>query len=211
MRVPVEPADPKWGSPVAPVTVVLFTDLKCPYSAEVEPTLESLRQTYGPEKLRLVIKHFPFHENSDKLARIAQGIWFEVGDRAFFDFLKGVFERQEAVDDASSLDELLRRTGLDRTSAEKAARDPAVNEKLRADRKLVRALGVRGTPTFFINGAELSGARPLEEFRAVIEHELEATEKLLASGTAPKLLYATRVGVNAAEEARRRASASSPP
>jgi protein-disulfide isomerase len=206
MRVPVEPADPKWGSPVAPVTVVVFTDLRCPYCARVEPTLDALKQTYGPMKLRFVIKHFPFHENSESLARIAQGIWFEAGDRPFFDFLRGVFERQEAIHDEASLGELLRRYGLDPLAIRKAALDPAVNEKLRADQKLVRALAVRGTPTFFINGAELSGAHSLEDFRVFIDRELEAAEKLVASGTAPKLVYATRVGVNTAEESRRQAS-----
>ncbi len=210
MRVPVEPADPKWGSPVAPVTVVVFTDLKCPYCAQVEPTLEALRQTYGPEKLRFVIKHFPFHENSEGLARVAQGIWFEAGDQPFFAFLRGVFEHQQAIRDESSLGEILRRSGLDPELVQKAALDPAVNEKLRADRKLVRALAVRGTPTFFINGAELSGAHSLEDFRVIIERELEASEKLVASGTAPKLVYATRVGVNTAEASRRQASEPEP-
>jgi protein-disulfide isomerase len=210
MRVPVEPADPKWGSPVAPVTLVVFTDLKCPYCARVEPTLEALRQTYGPEKLRFVIKHFPFHENSEGLARVAQGIWFETGDQTFFEFMKGVFERQESIRDESSLGDLLQRSGLDPARVRKAAQDPAVNEKLRADQKLVRALEIRGTPTFFINGAELAGAHPLEDFRLVIERELEAAEKLVASGTAPKLVYATRVGVNTAEESRRQASEQSP-
>jgi protein-disulfide isomerase len=211
MRVPVEPADPKWGSPVAWVTVVVFTDLQCPFCARVEPTLEALRQTYGPEKLRLVFKHFPFHENSEGLARIAQGIWFEAGDQAFLGFMKGVFERQQALRDESSLGELLRRAGLDPAHVRKAALDPAVNEKLRADQKLVRALEVRGTPTFFINGAELTGAHSLEDFRLVIDRELEAAQKLVASGTAPKLLYATRVGVNTAEESRRQASAPAQP
>ncbi|MBW2184139.1 MAG: DsbA family protein, partial [Deltaproteobacteria bacterium] len=37
------------------------------------------------------------------------------------------------------------------------------------DVKIAKGLGVRGTPTFFINGKKLVGAKPLTEFQKVID------------------------------------------
>ena len=47
--------------------------------------------------------------------------------------------------------------------------------EVRRDMRQARRLGVRSTPTFFINGREISGAKPVEEFEAVVDEELELT------------------------------------
>jgi protein-disulfide isomerase len=45
-------------------------------------------------------------------------------------------------------------------------------EEIEADARAAAALGVSGTPTFFINGIALVGAQPLSQFRSVIDGEL---------------------------------------
>jgi protein-disulfide isomerase len=50
--------------------------------------------------------------------------------------------------------------------------DAATKQKVDADAKEAASLGVTGTPGFFINGRFLSGAKPFEEFKAVIDEEL---------------------------------------
>jgi len=64
-KVPITPADPQWGSVDAPVTIVELSDFQCPFCARVLPTLEQLKQKYGPSQLRIVWKNnpLPFHEN----------------------------------------------------------------------------------------------------------------------------------------------------
>ena len=52
--VPIDPTDPTWGSRTAPVTIVEFADFQCPFCARAEPTLALIRQTYGPDKVRIV-------------------------------------------------------------------------------------------------------------------------------------------------------------
>jgi len=47
-----------------------------------------------------------------------------------------------------------------------------VRETVDADKAEAQSLGVTGTPAFFINGRFLSGAKPFEEFAAVINAEL---------------------------------------
>src|SRR5580693_9868551 len=48
--VPVSSKDPVWGKRDAPVTIVVYSDFQCPFCSRVEPTLEQVRQTYGPDK-----------------------------------------------------------------------------------------------------------------------------------------------------------------
>src|SRR5262245_51497279 len=46
--IPVTAADPQWGDPLALVTIVEFSDFQCPFCSRVNPTLEQIRRTYGP-------------------------------------------------------------------------------------------------------------------------------------------------------------------
>ena len=45
-------------------------------------------------------------------------------------------------------------------------------DKVKADMAEGQAVGVNGTPAFFINGRMISGAQPFENFKAVIDDEL---------------------------------------
>ena len=59
----------------------------------------------------------------------------------------------------------------------------ACKKRLEDDRNEMSRLGVRGTPAFFINGRSLSGAQPIEAFKAVIDEELKKADEALKSGT----------------------------
>src|SRR5882724_7039920 len=58
-KVPVTPADPQWGNVDAPVTIVELSDFQCPFCERVQPTLQALKQKYGPSQLRIVWKNNP--------------------------------------------------------------------------------------------------------------------------------------------------------
>ncbi len=196
MRIPITSDDAVWGSRVAPVTIVEFTDLECPFCARVQPTLEQLKKTYGPEKLRLVIKHFPFHEHSELAARYAEAVRLLGDDEAFFRFMALAFEGQAELGSEAALGQWAEASGVKSTAARSLAQSREVSAKLAADSELVQALGITGTPAFFINGAALVGAQPLSDFAALVERELAETQKLLVAGKPAELLYPARVGMN---------------
>jgi protein-disulfide isomerase len=50
--------------------------------------------------------------------------------------------------------------------------DPSTKQRVDADAKEAASLGLTGTPGFFINGRFLSGAKPFEAFKTVIDEEL---------------------------------------
>ena len=196
-EIPVGGADARWGSPSAPVTLVEFLDLECPFCAKVQPTLQALMREYGAEKLRVVWKHdpLPFHEHARAAAAAAQAVLELAGPDTFRRYAELLFRFQSTLDDAS-LARFAEEVGVASTALFARARAPHVAGKIDADIELGRRLGETGTPAFRINGASIEGSRPIEEFRAVVDQELAEAAKLRAQGTAVEEIYARRVAVN---------------
>jgi predicted DsbA family dithiol-disulfide isomerase len=79
--------------------------------------------------------------------------------------------------------------GLDMEKFSNDMKDPKLAEQVDADGKVADVVGARGTPTFFINGRRLRGARPLSSFEEVIDEELEKANDLLKQGTPIAQVY----------------------
>ncbi|HEX7451941.1 MAG TPA: thioredoxin domain-containing protein [Polyangiaceae bacterium] len=114
--LPVGADDAVWGSPTAPVTVVEFSDLQCPFCARVHATVKQLETKYGPNQIRIVFKHnpLPFHPNARPAAKIADAVLRQGGSRAFFEFLDLAFAEQPKLGD-EALTDWITRVGLDPT------------------------------------------------------------------------------------------------
>jgi protein-disulfide isomerase len=195
--LPVGADDAVWGSPNAPVTIVEFSDLQCPFCARVHPTLKQLEAKYGPTKLRIVFKHnpLPFHPNARPAAKVADAVLREGGPRAFFAFLDLAFAEQPKLGD-EALSDWIARVGLDPTVVVKRAELQDTADKIDRDSALASKIGANGTPAFRINGSTLVGAQPIDAFTSIIDAELAATSDLLKKGTPPNALYSARVAAN---------------
>ena len=157
------------GPADARVTVVEFSDFQCPYCAKVEPTIKRIRDDYSGA-VRVVFKHFPlpFHKDASLAAQAAieaqkQGKFWEFHDRIYADnhnLSRADLERQaEAV-------------GLDLSQFRNALDTGVHTKEIQRDMEEGKALGVNGTPAFFINGKPLTGAQPYERFKNAIDAEL---------------------------------------
>lgn len=195
--LPVDVDDPVWGAATAPVTIVEFSDLQCPFCSRVHPTIKSLQAKYGPNQLRVVFKHnpLPFHEHARPAAKVADAVLHQGGSAAFFAFLDLAFEEQLKLSD-ESLNGWTARVGLDPAVVLRRAELPETNAKIERDITLAEKVGANGTPAFRINGKALSGAQPLEAFVSIIDAELAAAAQLARAGTAAKDVYKTRVAAN---------------
>jgi len=190
-RVPVDDS-PTSGPATAPITLVVFSDYECPFCKRGEATLKRVQQAYG-QKVRIVFKHLPldFHESARPAALLASALDIKSGQEAFFSLSRELFERSPQIG-PSVLEELGKRHGLS-VSEVKAAisgQNTLANQRLERDMFLAEDVMAQGTPHFFINGKRLDGARPFEHFAALIDHELERAQELLARGTHPQDLYA---------------------
>jgi predicted DsbA family dithiol-disulfide isomerase len=158
---------PVRGSPMAPVTIVEFSDFECPFCAAAHPVLERV-VSESDGKVRLVFKQFPLesHPNARAAARATvaagkQGKFWEMHDR--------LFDNQDALDPAS-LSRHARELGLDMERFRKDMGSEETEARIEADRALGRRAGIRGTPSIFINGRLYEGG--LRSLPAYIEEEL---------------------------------------
>ena len=161
---------PVKGPKNAPVTIVAFSDFQCPFCARVVPTLHELEKQY-PGKVKMAFKHqpLPFHNNariaaSASMAANEQGKFWEMHDK--------LFQNQGALD-RGSLDKYAQELGLDMGKFKSALDSNKYDAQITKDSNEGMQIGANGTPTFFINGRQLVGAQPIEQFKAIIDDELK--------------------------------------
>lgn len=171
-------AMPVRGDAEAPVTMVAFSDFQCPYCARSLSLIEQVLETY-PEQVNFVFLHFPLpnHEWA-KPASIAAQCAARQSDDAFWTLHDAYFENQGGITEANVIDQsaaFLEGTGIDMASWRTCATDETSDAYQDAQQIVEQALrtgermGVRGTPTFFIDGERMQGPRSLQAFGERIE------------------------------------------
>ncbi len=162
--------DPVLGSENAPVTIIEFSEFRCPFAGRfARDTFPKIREDYiETGKVKFVYRDFLVHSTSQK-AQEASECAHEQGK--FWEYHDLLYQNQRAleVDDLKSYAEQL---GLDMTKFEECLDSGKYADEVEKDTKDGRAYGVRGTPTFFINGKKFVGAQPYEKFREEIESAL---------------------------------------
>jgi protein-disulfide isomerase len=184
-RYAVPAGGPSRGPATAKVTIVEFTDFECPFCARANATIEQILGLY-PNDVRIFFRHDPlqFHAHARAASEAAAGADLQGKFWPMFDTL---FANQHALE-AGDLAEYAKQLGLD--PGKREAEHARIGAAIDADVALAMRLGVRGTPTFFVNGRLLEGAQPLEAFREMIDAELSHADALLAAGVKPEALYA---------------------
>jgi protein-disulfide isomerase len=165
------------GSSTAPVMIIEFTDLQCPYCARfANTTWPRLRQEYvDTGKVRFATRDLPLPFHAFALpAAIAARCAGQQG--RFWEFREALFRDQAQLDNGLYAS-LVQSLELDAAQFADCRRDPAVARSVQADAELAAASGIRSTPSFVIgrivdgsfNGEILSGAQPFETFQARID------------------------------------------
>lgn len=147
---------PSFGPETAPVTLVEFFDPSCEACRAFHPVVQDIRAQF-PDQVRLVMRYTVFHQGSDEAVRILETARMQ--DR-FEPVLNALLERQPewAVHGAPRMDlawQIAGSAGLDLEKAQTARLSPDIVGVLNQDAADVAALGVRQTPTFFLNGRQL--------------------------------------------------------
>ena len=166
--ITVSSDDPSLGALDAPVTLVEFGDFQCPFCRRMSTTLLQLRQKYG-DRLRIVWKDFPLASHPHALpaaqaARCAaeQGRFWEYHDRLFV----------VRTFDVPALKRYAADLGLDEPRFAECVDSSKYAERVLRGRAEARALSLTSTPTTFVNGRLVKGARSYETFARLIEEEL---------------------------------------
>ena len=158
------------GPEDAKIVIVEFSDYQCPYCRTFHlETFQSLLEAY-PGQIRFVYRNLPLttiHPEAFAAAVAAQcareqDAFWQYHDKLFGSELLG---EQVYQSYASEL-------GLDVEAFSECTTSGRYDEFLRSDLEFAINLGVRSTPTFFINGIAIVGAQPLASFQQLIDKEL---------------------------------------
>jgi protein-disulfide isomerase len=192
--------DAVWGNADAAVTLLEVGDLEDPFTAKLLPTLEQLKGEYGPEKLRIAWKHKPlvFHKAARGAAIAAQAVFNQAGADAFWKFQEFAFAYATTLN-TQNYERWAAIVGVEHDPFSRAVWARETAAKVDADEALTSSLGVTGTPVSLINGIPMSGVRPIEQFRMVIDEQIKLAADLVSAGTSRTNLYATLVEKNIAE------------
>ena len=158
-------------APNEQAVLVEFLDYECEGCRAAYPFVEELRAEYA-DTVTFVHRYFPLpgHRNSMNAALAVEAAAQQGQYEAMY---QRMFETQEqwgesAEDQSAVFRGFAEDLGLDLAAFDAAVADPATTERVRLDVADGEALGVGGTPTFFLDG-EVLNPESLEQFRAAVE------------------------------------------
>jgi protein-disulfide isomerase len=165
------------GKAEAPVTLVEYSDFQCPYCLRHFSETQSrlIAEYVNTGKVKIVFKNFPIPELHPQAfqASVAAECAAEQGKFwAYHDVLFQRFGARTIDYTPAGLGGYAVSLQLDRDKFDACLRDEKISARINADRQEGNRLGVRGTPTFFINGQQLVGAQPYEAFKAALDAAL---------------------------------------
>lgn len=179
----VRPDSPSMGPTDAKVTLVEFYDPECEACASFGPIVKKI-VSENEGKIRLVTRYMPLHPNSVQAANFLEA----AGEQGkYWQALEYLFQKQpewgtkhgppahmplDAPTVYDHFDKYAAELGLDVKKVSSAIKDNRYKDKIERDKKDGQGLGVRRTPTFFVNGRELrSFGEP--QLRALIDEEMK--------------------------------------
>ena len=180
--ITLRPTAPVTGPADAPITIVEWSDYQCPFCKRAFPTVEQVLSEYK-DKVRYIHLDYPlpFHQQAMPASLAVHC----AGDQGkFWEYNNNLYS---APGDLGSADLTKRAAdvGLEPTAFEACMTSRKHESLIKTNYDDGAALGVTGTPAFFINGRSLVGAQPIEQFRAIIDDELSRKGASVAkSGTA---------------------------
>lgn len=158
---------PRYGNTEAKVILTEFLDPECESCRAFYPVVKSFLNEFEGQ-VQLVVRYAPFHQNSKiaikalEAARM-QGKYWEALELLFYHQPKWGSHHNPKPE---LIFEYLPQLGLDMDKLKEDMESQKIKDIIEQDQKDLRALSVRATPTFFVNG------RPLEEFSVDALHAL---------------------------------------
>jgi protein-disulfide isomerase len=177
------------GDKNAPVTIVLFDDLECPFCARMHAQLFPALTDRYKDQVHIVYRDFPLDQHPWAMraaidanclaAESPSGYWTMVDyihahASDFGGTDHSLAKANEALDNLALAQGKTEKVKTEPIAACIAKQDPTA---INASRKEAEALGVEATPALFINGERIEGALPIEYIYRVIDGALVAAGK----------------------------------
>jgi protein-disulfide isomerase len=161
---------PSRGPSGAPIQIVEFSDFQCPFCRQTVTTIDLVMKEYG-DNVRLVYRHFPLPSHPDAW-QAAEAAMCAADQDKFWQYHDRLFANQDRLA-PDGLKQHAAEVGLDVAAFMVCLEGRKHQSAVQADLEAGQALGISGTPAFYINGRPLGGAQPFAAFKAIIDEELE--------------------------------------
>ncbi len=158
--------DPSLGNPNAPITIVAFEDFECPYSGQSYPIIRELMLKY-PDDIYFVYRDFPVTTTHPNAANAALASECAEDQNRFWEYHDKLYQNQSDLSE-SALFSYAQQVGLDATIFKNCYNTKKHAAEIQADVDDAVAAGVRGTPTWFVNGQKIEGVLPLVVWESLV-------------------------------------------
>jgi protein-disulfide isomerase len=168
---------PSFGTPGAPVVIVVFTDFECPFCKEEAKMLrENLLSAY-PKQVRVYFKDFPLEQIHPwaKMASIAGRCIFRQNAGAFWKYHDWVYEHQAELTPANFKEQVLewaKGSQIDTLQLTRCLDTRSTAGEVDKSIAEGKALNINSTPTMFVNGRRLVGQVAWPNLREIIDYEI---------------------------------------
>jgi Na+/H+ antiporter NhaA len=182
LAVPVDPErDHVRGPHDAPVTLVEYGDLECPYCGQAEQVIRELLADYGD--LRYVWRHLPLTDVHPHAQLAAEATEAAAAQGKFWEMHDQLLDHQGALT-AGDLMRYAGEIGLDTEQFTRDMRNHTGAARIAEDVDSADLSGVSGTPTFFINGRRHHGAYDIEGLSDAVR--AARARALISPGRSPR-------------------------
>lgn len=152
--------DPAVGPENAKVTVIQFFDYRCPGCKAVSVPYREMMARY-PD-VRFVFKEWPILDNGETVtSNYAARAALAANQQGKFMAVHAALMDERALS-IEAINQILQEEGVDMATAQKAIASPDIARHITDIHTTGVALGLRGTPTFFVNGKASASIDPAD-------------------------------------------------
>lgn len=157
---------PVTGSSRQKIVFAEFSDFECPFCARGYAVVKEFMEKYKQD-VTLVFKHFPLAEIHAQGEPAAYASWAAMQQGKFWEYHDALFEQQNRLGEDFYL-EIANTLKLDIVKFDRDRQSEAAKEAIKKDFELGKSLGVRGTPSFVMNGVFFSGVPNLSDLENLV-------------------------------------------
>ena len=157
---------PVTGSASQKIIMAEFSDFECPYCSKAQAVVKEF-MARNQNEVTLVYKHFPLTEIHAQAEPAALASWAATQQGKFWEYHDALFEQQSKLGEEFYL-ELAKTLKLDIDRFNRDRQSPEAKAAIKKDFELGKSLGVRGTPSFVINGVFFSGVPDVKGLEALV-------------------------------------------
>ena len=171
LALPLQPTDHIQGPEHARVTLIEYGDFECPTCKLAAPTVKMLLDQF-PNQIRFAYRHFPLEEAHPHALLAAEASESAAAQGRFWPVHDLLFRNQTHLKD-KDLYRYAAEVGLDMARYTAEMDDQVYLQRIREHQRSGRDSGVRGTPTFFVNGKKLTGDQSIDSLTKEISPYLK--------------------------------------